>query len=90
MAISADRLGRWLKKGRARVEQLVFSVPKPQDLVSWRRHPSHTATGPNAVCWPITRYDLYSPETPPTWSDGGFLIADGLPTFMQSQDAIAY
>jgi Schlafen, AlbA_2 len=90
MAISAERLGRWLKKGRARVEQLVFSVPKSQELVSWRRHPGHTATGPNAVCWPITQYDLYSPETPPTWSDGGFLIADGLPTFMQPQDAIAY
>jgi hypothetical protein len=89
-ALSADRLGRWLKKGRARVGQLLFTVPKAQEHVSWSRHPSHSASGPTAVCWPITQYDLYSPESPSTWAVGGFLISDGLPTFMQFQDAIAY
>lgn len=90
MAVSADRLGRWLKKGRARVSGLLFSVPKAQDQVSWSRHPSHTASGPVALRWPITRFDVHSSTGSPANPRPGFLVADGLPTFMQFEEAAAY
>jgi hypothetical protein len=69
---------------------LGFSVPKAQDHVSWSRHPSHSASGPTALSWPITKYGVYSPESSQARADIGFLIADGLPTFTQFQEAAAY
>lgn len=89
-ALTAERLARWLKKGRARVGQLLFTVPKAQEHVSWSRHPSRAAHGPIDLCWPIKQYSLYSPESPNTQSAAGFLIADGLPTFTQFEEAATY
>ncbi len=89
--LTADRLGRWLKKGRGRVGRLLFAVPVAQQHVNWRRHPSRSAAaGPSTVCWPITQYDLHAPSSPPSWSDDGFLIAEGLPTFTRLQEAAAH
>lgn len=89
MPLTAERLGRWLKRGRARVGQLLFTVPRAKEHINWTRHPSYSLSGPIAMRWPMTQYNLHSPESPQTW-DAGFLIAGDLPTFTEFQRAVVY